>query len=433
MDNSQILSGWQPALPYNALSCRYCEIGTKGRNRQSFEKHLCEAVQRRLAPVFGELKFIFEHGRIFITAKCGGTFDQTHLAFLRRQIPALPGISSLSPGFLLPRNAEALHTCITAHFPAVLAAFSAAVPPGGQRTYTMRVNRSDKHFPLHSEELERAYAKELLPGSGLQIDLNHGNLRIDVDIRRNHIFVDFERIPGAGGLPTGSSGAVLGLLSGGFDSPVACYEMMRRGCNVDFITFHSAPYTPPATLTKVCNLAVRLNEYQKRGRLVAVNLLPLQKAVRDSCSEKNRTVLYRRAMVRLASHVAAHFHDEALVTGDNLGQVASQTLRNMDLINRASPVLILRPLLTFDKLDIIAKADEIGTRAISEEQVPDSCTVFAPSSPATRAQLFAVEADEARLDLPALLRQCLAGTVIMNAATYAEYPFAELLDEPLKI
>ncbi|MBP5300038.1 MAG: hypothetical protein J6Y80_01410, partial [Victivallales bacterium] len=224
---------------------------------------------------------------------------------------------------------------------------------------------------------------------------------------------------------------VLALLSGGFDSPVACYEMMRRGCNVDFITFHSAPYTPPATITKVCGIVRKLNEFQKRGRLVAVNLLPLQKAIRDACEDRHRTVLYRRCMTRLATVVARHFGDQALVTGDNLGQVASQTLANLDVISNATPMLILRPLLTYDKLDIMGAADRIGTAALSLEKVPDSCTVFAPEHPATNAHLDAILADEAKLNLLEGLRACLRQTVIMNATTYAEHPFSELLEHEL--
>ena len=149
--------------------------------------------------------------------------------------------------------------------------------------------------------------------------------------------------------------------------------------------------------------------------------------------DRHRTVLYRRCMTRLATVVARHFEDTALVTGDNLGQVASQTLANLDVISRATPMLILRPLLTYDKLDIMRAAERIGTAALSLEKVPDSCTVFAPENPATNAHLDAVLADEAKLDLPRLLRECLRNTVIMNALTYSEHPFVELLNQELPL
>lgn len=361
----------------------------------------------------------------------GGLFTPEQLDALRREIPALPGIASVSPGFLVDPTPEAISECVRKTYPVFYEAY-AKVTPAEERTYATRINRMDKNFPLHSEELERQFA-QLIKGAHpeLKIDLRHAGFRIEIDIRPHHAFISYERIAGAGGLPTGSAGGVLALLSGGFDSPVACYEMMRRGCNVDFITFHSSPYTPPATITKVAGLVRVLNQYQKRGRLVSVNLLPLQKAIRDNCSERNRTILYRRCMMRLASIVAEHFHDEALVTGDNLGQVASQTLTNLSIISQSSPLLILRPLLIFDKLDILAIAERIGTRLLSNEQVPDSCTVFAPKNPSTKAFLQDVLADEAKIpNLPELFNECLAQTVIMNAVTGSEHTFDELLQLP---
>ena len=424
---------WQPYLPYNAVSCRYSEIGTKGRNRGFFVQRLTTALHRRLARWFGNPRFVLEEGRIFMLPEGkDAVLTPEQLAALRAEIPGLPGIASVSPGFLLEPDLPTLESCILETFPKVYEAFVANFPPE-ERTYTMRANRSVKTFPMRSAELERHFAERLLPGRGLTLDLRGGNLRIEVDIRAKRAFVDYERIEGPGGLPTGSAGSVLALLSGGFDSPVACYEMMRRGCNVDFITFHSSPYTPPATITKVCGIVRKLNEFQKRGRLVAVNLLPVQKAIRDACEDRHRTVLYRRCMTRLATVVARHFEDTALVTGDNLGQVASQTLANLDVISRATPMLILRPLLTYDKLDIMRAAERIGTAALSLEKVPDSCTVFAPENPATNAHLDAVLADEAKLDLPRLLRECLRNTVIMNALTYSEHPFVELLNQELPL
>ena len=287
---------------------------------------------------------------------------------------------------------------------------------------------------MRSAALERSFAEKFLSRyPDLKLDLKHAALCIEVDIRKGRAFISCERIPGAGGLPTGSAGGVLAMLSGGFDSPVACFEMMRRGCNVDFITYHSSPYTPPETLTKVATLVRKMNTFQKRGRFVAVNLLPFQKAVRDICQEKFRTVLYRRAMVRLAAVVARYFGDLAIVTGDNLGQVASQTLVNMGVIQQASKMMILRPLLTFDKLDIMGIARNIGTFETSKIEVPDSCTVFAPKSPSTSAPLDLVEAEERKLDMEALLRQCLAETVIINAETLSEHTFVELKEQPIEV
>lgn len=419
---------WLPYLPYDAVCCRYNEIGTKGRNRQFFVGHLVEGLERRLMQWFGHPRFSVLHGRIYmLPQEKGSVITQEQLQALREQIPGLPGVSSLSPGFLVEATVDAIREKILETFPVIYNNYIAAVPEG-ERTYSMRVNRVDKSFPLRSEELERQMAMEILPRfSGLKIDLRHGGLRVEVDIRRGRAFICYERIAGPGGLPTGSAGGVLTLLSGGFDSPVASFEMMRRGCNVDYITFHSSPYTPPETVSKVASLARQLNRYQKRGRLVSVNLLPLQKAVRDCCQEKFRTVLYRRFMVRVAAIVAQYFGDLALVTGDNLGQVASQTLANLAVVEDACPLMILRPLLTFDKLDIMAVARRIGTFDLSLPEVPDSCTVFAPRTPATNAPLKLVQAEEAKLPVRELLQQVLEGTVLLNADTLSSHAFPELL------
>ena len=426
---------WQPFLPCNAVCCRYSEIGTKGRNRGSFVRRLEEGLTRALGRSFGQPRFEVERGRIYLyPGEEGALLTEGQISSLRQEIPNLPGISSVSPGWHCPRTLEALEEYVWRTLPTVVEAFLESHPAQGERTYAMRVNRCDKSFPLLAAEVEKRFAEKVLPRwPQLTLDLKGPALRIGVDLRSSGIFVDYERIPGPGGLPAGSGGQALALLSGGIDSPVACYEMIRRGTCVDFVTFHSAPYTPEAGLTKICDLARVLNHFQHRGRVAAVNLLPLQKAVRDRCEEKFRTVLYRRSMMRLASAVASCFGDEALVTGENLGQVASQTLTNMRVIEEASPMMILRPLLVYDKLDIMRVARQIGTLDISQIPVPDSCTVFAPASPATGASLALVKANEERLELPELLRECLRQTTTMSPVNYAAYPLEEAWEAPLPL
>ena len=206
-----------------------------------------------------------------------------------------------------------------------------------------------------------------------------------------------ETFPAPGGLPVGCSGRTLALLSGGIDSPVACYLTMKRGGPVEFIGFHSDPYTPPETVDKVERIAAYLNTFQQPGKLYMVNLVELQKLVRDNCNPRMRTVLYRRIMFRIAEKIAYKRKIKALLTGESLGQVASQTLENMSTIGKAVDMLILRPLCGQDKLETIAIAQKIGTFDLSKEQVPDSCTVFAPDSPATKVSEKDAEAEEARI------------------------------------
>ncbi len=416
---------WLPYLPYNAIICRYNEIGTKGRNRVIFEEHLTDALKRALAPI-GRLHVNNDHGRIFFTPQDKHTLAEEDITTLRQVVPTVAGVSSISPGFLVEPTFEAIEAVVMQHF-AIAAEALAKAPADIPRTYAMRAHRANKSFPMSSNELEIHFAKALLPQTPwLHLDLSAASLEIEVEIRHHAAFVSFERIDGPGGLPVGSSGRVLALLSGGIDSPVACFQMMRRGCEVDFVTFHSEPYTPPEYITKVTGIARKLNTYQRFGRLIAVNLLEAQKQIRDNCQDRYRTVLYRRLMLRIAEQLALSFHARAIVTGDNIGQVASQTLDNMAVINSAVSMMVLRPLLTFEKLETTELAMKIGTYDMSKVQVPDSCTVFAPDSPATRTLLPAIQKDEEHIDLPALVSSCLGTAVIIHTSTGEQTPLAEV-------
>ena len=415
------MTHWQPYLPYNALNCRYNEIGTKGKNRSRFEEQLADGLRRAFADI-GGMDFRFEHGRIFIVPKAPETvFSPEALEIVRNRAKAVAGLSSVSPGFLLEPDYPKLKAIIRQHFPALYKAFMEQNPPQ-EPTYATRIRRVDKSYPMTATEMECELADLILEEHPeLKLDLKHANLLIEAEMRYHHAFVSFERIEGPGGLPSGSAGRVLALLSGGIDSPVACYQMMRRGCTVDFVTFNSEPYTPPAYVTKVTGIARKLNEYQKRGKLYAVNILDAQKEIRDKCRSKHRTVLYRRFMMRVASFLAKTFGHKALVTGDNLGQVASQTLENMGVISAAIPDMILRPLLTFEKLETMEIARNIGTYDLSIEDVPDSCTVFAPNDPTTAATLENVLEDETLLDIPVLLKLAISKTDIINPNTLSQH------------
>ena len=218
---------------------------------------------------------------------------------------------------------------------------------------------------------------------------------------------------GAGGLPVGSNSPVLALLSGGIDSPVACKMIMTRGCHVDYLTFHSYPYTPMESLEKVKRLAAVLNKHQKPGTLYACNFSEIQKKIRDVCNPKYRTVLYRRYMMRIANMLCHRKHLYGIVTGESVGQVASQTIINLGTINAAAEFVVIRPLCGLDKLETIRRAEELGTFPISIEPQPDSCTVFAPPSPSVAAKLFRIEAEEALLgDMTELLEQAYSSLEI---------------------
>jgi len=402
--------------------CRYSEIATKGRNRSEFERLLVRALKRHLA-LLAPLKVVRERGRIFLFPEGRETFPEDVLDILRNAVPRVFGLASLSPGTWVAPELEAIEQAVLETFPAAYESWVQRRPdPGTPIRYAMRARRNNRAFPLKSTELEVYFAQLLLPRyPRLKVDLGDPELRVDVEVREDGAFISYERVEGPGGLPPGSGGRLVALLSGGIDSPVACYQAMRRGCTLHYVTFHSAPFTPPAAISKVARLVHRLNPLQYRpGRLYAVNLLEAQQAVRDACNPRLRTVLYRRLMVRICSVVARTENAPALLTGENLGQVASQTLENLTVIDRAAAVPILRPLLTFDKNETTEIARRIGTYEISKEQVPDSCTVFAPERPVTAATLERVVEQEARLDVPDLLRACIEATVLVDPETFEE-------------
>ena len=381
---------------YNAIVCRYHEIATKGHNRCVFEQRLMDNLQRALRRI-GRFRVRRVRGRIWIEPEAVAEFTAAELEQIQPLIAGAFGLESASPAIRLPAELEAIKTRVGAIAPALFAPFAGRP---GETSFRIRARRSDKKFPFRSAEVEVALAAAFAEAVGperLRVDLEQAEITIGCEIRHEFALLFFESWPGPGGLPVGSNPRVLTLLSGGIDSPVAAYQVMKRGCPTDFITFHSAPYTPPETVEKVRGIARKLNEFQWYGVLHVVNLAPFQKLVRDCCNERVRTVLYRRAMFRIAEAVARQGKLQALVTGESVGQVASQTITNLDTINAVVDLLVLRPLAGSDKLEAIRLAEKIGTLAMSEVAVPDSCTVFAPASPSTAVPRAVAEAEEAKI------------------------------------
>jgi thiamine biosynthesis protein ThiI len=415
-----------PDLQYDAILCRYNEIATKGKNRRAFERRLIRNLKHVLRPL-GKFRVSDERGRIFLLPESGQGIGPAECEMLQEAIPRVFGLVSISPGFLLPPELSKIEEAVLQTFPRVYQSVAESLPEGTPIPYAMRARRNTKTFPMTSKELEIHFADQLVPQfPRLQIDLKNPRLRVEVEVRQDRAFVSYERIAGPGGLPNGSSERALALLSGGIDSPVACYKVMKRGCPLHFVTFHSAPYTPPGTVEKVARLVRVLNRYQQTGLFIAINLLPAQKMIRDQCAERFRTLLYRRMMTRLATIIARASQCQALVTGESIGQVASQTIPNLQITNESTSMLILRPLIGCDKEEAIRLARQIGTLDISDEPMPDSCTVFAPAHPSTGARLERLLEEESHLDIPELMRQCLDISAAVDPLTLAERPLKEL-------
>ena len=382
---------------YNAVICRYHEIAIKGNNRREFERQLVGNM-RDLLRGRVECRVRQVRGRVWIEPpEPGKLFSEAEQTTLRDALSRCFGLESFSPARLVPPEMEAIRAAASEIARPV---FSAALAEKPRVRFRIRARRSDKSFPLRSKEIEialAAVAAETVGAERLDVDLDNPELSLGCEVREEFAALFLETFRGPGGLPVGSNGKVLVLLSGGIDSPVCAYRMMKRGCAVDFLTFHSAPYTPPESEEKVRALAELLNRFQHPGTLYLCNLAPLQKQIRDRCNERDRTVLYRRAMLRIAEKVAARCGAGALATGEAVGQVASQTLRNLATINAAVRILILRPLCGADKSELIRMAEEIGTYPISIRKAPDSCTVFAPASPATSVPESVALAEEAKI------------------------------------
>ncbi len=381
---------------YNCIICRYHEIATKGNNRNMFEKCLVENIRHVLREIAPECRVKRIRGRVWIEpGNENNSFEKDTLEVIVKRLADVFGLESFSPAVLLPVDMDVIRRTALEMVPPVLEKFAGKIP-----TFRIRARRSNKRFGLTSKEIEidlvTAVAGKVGEGA-FKIDLDSADVTLGCEVRDEFSALYLDVFRASGGLPVGSNPRVLTLLSGGIDSPVAAWQIMKRGSPTDFITFHSSPYTPQETVDKVRGIAAKLNTFQRKGRLFIVNLTEFQKAVRDNCSERVRTVLYRRAMFRIAEAVARREDCKALVTGEALGQVASQTVANMDTINRAIDMLVLRPLVGADKLEAIAVAGKIGTMKQSSVQVPDSCTVFAPSNPATGVSVDLALKEEAKI------------------------------------
>jgi thiamine biosynthesis protein ThiI len=272
------------------------------------------------------------------------------------------------------------------------------------RTFRITARRAFKTFPLTSVELNRALGAHVLARRpDVRVDLHHADVEVHVEVLPAEAFIYCDRRAGAGGLPVGSSGTVAALLSGGIDSPVAAWRMMKRGCRVVFVHFHSVPYLPDTSQRKARELVERLTPWQYFSRLYLVPFGDIQRDVVLAVPPHARVTIYRRLMVRIAERLARSAGAAALVTGDSLGQVASQTLENLASIEAAADLPVLRPLIGMDKLEITAQAQALGTFEISIEPDADCCTLFVPRHPGTRITRDEATAIERRLDVEALV------------------------------
>ena len=295
--------------------------------------------------------------------------------------------------------------------PTQRARYRPTAQPDPRRTQWRALHQLPHRHPARRQELPAQLARDQSPTGrrrsgkvGARVDLTNPEFTVYVEILPKDTFFGFNKLPGAGGLPVGASGRLLSLISGGFDSPVAAYRMMQRGCRVIFVHFHSAPYQDKTSQDKVRELVKLLTRHQFQSRLYMVPFGEIQRQIVAAVARPLRVVLYRRMMLRIGENIARKEKARALVTGESLGQVASQTLENMTVIQQAVTLPILRPLVGMDKQEIVDQARRIGTFETSSIPDQDCCQLFVPKHPATKARFDEVEADEAKLDVNELVR-----------------------------
>jgi tRNA uracil 4-sulfurtransferase len=285
----------------------------------------------------------------------------------------------------------------------------------GDRTcesFRVSVRRADKRFPMTSPQAEREIGGRIKEARGWRVDLEHAELVIHVELLTNDAFYFYGKEKGAGGLPTGTAGRIACLLSGGIDSPVAAHRMMKRGCAVTFVHFHSYPILSRASQEKARELVTLLTMWQQRSRLYLVPFGDVQQQVLLAVPGPMRVVVYRRLMLRIAERIARLRHAQALVTGDVVGQVASQTLENLAVVGSVATLPLFRPLIGMDKDEITAAARRLGTYPISIIPDQDCCTLFTPRNPQTRARLDAIEAAEQALPIDDLVGSAVQEAVV---------------------
>ncbi len=371
----------------------YHEISLKGGNRPVFLRYLQENLLRATSDL-GPVRVVQLPGRIMLDL-AGHPDPDT----VRDRLGKVAGIANLA---LAERTSSSLD--------ALKRAVEGAIADRAFGSFRITARRAFKTFPLSSVELNRvlgAHVLALRPGA--RVDLAHAELNVHVEVLPGEAFVYCDRRAGAGGLPVGSSGTVAALLSGGIDSPVAAWRMMKRGCRVVFVHFHSVPYLPDVSRKKARVLVERLTQWQYFSRLFLVPFGEIQREIVLSVPPPARVVVYRRVMARIAERVARRVGAAALVTGDSLGQVASQTLHNLARSDEAVALPILRPLIGMDKLEITEQARALNTFEISIEPDADCCTLFVPKHPGTRMSREEAVLIEARLDIAALVSAGIAG------------------------
>jgi len=381
----------------NGVVIHYHEIALKLGNRRFFERQLRRNILRATNKL-GVKEVLRLSGRML------GLFaPEAEWEKIAAALQKIFGIAYFAPAVKLKQDLAEIKTV-------------AVQLLAGKKfdSFKVETKRSQKHFPIPSPQLNADVGEHILEHFSARVNLTQPELILRIEIVDNYALMYTDRLEGPGGLPVGTSERAVCLISGGIDSPVAAYKMMKRGVKLIFVHFHSAPFTSAASQRNVERLVELLNTYQFRSKLYLVPFAEIQQHIVAGAAPSYRVLLYRRAMIRIAEMIATQNHAYALITGENVAQVASQTLVNMNVINQAATLPILRPLAGDDKQEIITMAQRLGTFEISIEPFDDCCALFVPPHPETRAKLLVVQEFETKLNLQPLIEQTLKKTIQKN-------------------
>lgn len=389
---------------YQAFLVKYAEIGIKGKNRYKFENALCEQIQRRLDRLEGTFSVMREQGRIFIEAR--EEFDEDEVI---ETLCRVFGVSAVCPVDVIEdKSWDNLREAV--------AAFLEKQYDRVDFTFKVFAKRSDKRYVYTSPEICVEMGSYLLKRfPELRVDVHEPQVRIWVEVREK-AFVYSRVIPGIGGMPLGTNGKAMLLLSGGIDSPVAGYMIAKRGVFIDAVYFHAPPYTSERAKQKVVELARKVSVYTGPIRLHVINFTDIQMAIYENCPHEELTIIMRRYMMRIAEKLAQENECLGLITGESIGQVASQTMHSLAATNEVCTLPVYRPLIGFDKQDIVEVAERIGTYEISIQPFEDCCTIFVAKHPVTKPNLNMIHRSEKKLDgkIETMLQEAFASVEIIE-------------------
>lgn len=389
-------------VKYDTVLIRYGELSTKGKNRKDFIARLFKNVKYALR-AYDDLTYQKTYDRIYVKLT---NQDPDEIS---EKLKKVFGISSFSFTEKVPNDIESLKTrCLD------------IAKESNKKTFKIIAKRHDKTYAMHSDEVNRAIASTILKNTDLKVDVHNPELPIRIEIHSQDAYITSDKIPGAGGYPAGINGKVLLMLSGGIDSPVAAYQLMKRGLRVEAVHFASPPYTSENAKNKVLTLAKMVSEYQGSMKVHVVNFTDVQLEIYKTAGDPYAVTLMRRMMFREAEMIAKQTGCLAIGTGESLGQVASQTLESMNCINSVCTIPVLRPLVCYDKVEIIDLARKIGTYETSILPFEDCCTIFDPKNPVTKPSIEKSEYFESKFDYQ---------TMISDAVANAETVYVQMEDK----